>query len=192
MAGEADELRDEVQHRLDAPCWTERARAVERLASVFCAGTLDEAERRSAEDAFRTLVYDSETLVRRVLAECLKRAAHLPRDIAAALASDTPDIAVPMLEHSPALADDDLLRILGLNPGPHRAAIARRQVVSEAVADTLCRCGDEDVVSALLRNGGAAVSERTLRWLICRRSDWTRVAESAARRLAAAAEIAAA
>lgn len=168
---------------LDAPSWTVRARAAERLATGFCAGTLDEATCRAAEDAFRTLVHDSETLVRRILAECLKRHAGLPRDITVALATDVPDVAVPMLEHSPALADDDLLRILRLYPGEHRAAIARRRAVSEAVADALCRCAGEEVLQTLLRNHGALVAERTLRWVIGRHADREGVVEPATRRL---------
>jgi uncharacterized protein (DUF2336 family) len=179
MTGAAAELMRD----LEAPSWTARARAAERLATDFCAGALDDAARSAAEDGFRMLVHDSEVLVRRVLAECLKRAA-LPHDIAVALATDVPDVAVPLLEHSPALADDDLLRIMRLYPGEHRAAIARRRTVSEPVADALCRCAGEAVVAELLRNRGALVAARTLRWLIGRRADWQSVTAPAARRLA--------
>jgi len=180
MTGAAAELMRD----LDAPSWTVRARAAERLATDYCAGALDDAARSAAEDAFRVLVHDCEVLVRRVLAECLKRAAGLPHDVAVALATDVPHVAVPLLEHSPSLGDDDLLRILRLHPGEHRAAIARRRTVSEPVADALCRCAGEAVVAELLRNHGAYLAARTLRWLVGRRADWQSVAAPAARRLA--------
>ena len=74
----------------------------------------EKALRFAAEDAFRVLRFDGEPLVRRVLSDCLKRAAGLPRDIALALAYDKIEVAEPMLEHSPALTDDDLIRIIDL------------------------------------------------------------------------------
>ena len=73
---------DDLLRSLDGPNWTERAKSVERIAALYCEGELDPVTRRRVEDAFRALRYDGEDLIRRLLAECLKDAVHLPRDVA--------------------------------------------------------------------------------------------------------------
>ena len=147
---------------IDAPSWAARAKSAERIAALYCRSGLDPATRRVAEEAFRVLRYDSEAVVRRLLAECLKDAPHLPRDIAMSLATDAAEVAAPFLAHSPALGERDLIAILRDHPGPYRMAVARRQPLSEAVADALCRCGDRTVVLAVLGNEAAMIGEATL------------------------------
>jgi uncharacterized protein (DUF2336 family) len=133
---------------LDGSSLTVRAKQAERLAALYCRGALDAVERSVAEEAFRLLSYDSEIIVRRLLAECLKEAQALPRDIALALATDKAEIAVPFIEGSPALGEHDLLAILRDHPGPHRLAIARRSGLPRRVSDALCDCGDAGPVAA--------------------------------------------
>ena len=154
---------------LDEVNWTARAKCAERVAALYCQDRLDTAERGLAEATFRLLCYDGEVVVRRLLAECLKRAPRLPRDIALSLATDKSEIAVPFIEESPSLADRDLLAILREHPGPHRAAIAGRQDLSEQVSDALCRCDDGTTATMILANHGAAVSSATLHWLLDQR-----------------------
>jgi uncharacterized protein (DUF2336 family) len=146
---------DDIARLIDAPCWMMRAKAAERIGETFCTRRLDDAARIAAEDAFRFLRFDGEPLVRRVLSDCLKRAAGLPRDIALALAYDRIEVAEPMLEHSPALTDDDLIAILRDHPGGHRVAIARRHSLSRRVRAALERCGDKDVLAALAESDAA-------------------------------------
>jgi uncharacterized protein (DUF2336 family) len=166
----------------EASAWTERAKAVGKLAVSYCAGALDETQRLSAEELFRALAHDDETIVRRLLAELLKDAPHLPREIALALATDCPEVATPILTHSVALEPDDLLRVIREHPGAHRAAIARRLEIAADVADAICRCGDEHAVATLLENEAAEVSEPTLEWLLEARRAWHRVREPIMRR----------
>ncbi len=169
--GQIDELsREALPLSLEETNWTARAKSAERLIALYCQDTLDAAERRLAEETFRLLCYDGEILVRRLLAECLKREPHLPRDIALALANDKSDVAVPFIEESPTLGDRDLLAILRDHPGPHRLAIARRATITAALSDALCRCGDPAIIFALLANHGAALSPATLHWLLDRRA----------------------
>jgi uncharacterized protein (DUF2336 family) len=151
---------------LDEASWTARAKCAERVAALYCQGRLDAVERGLAEETFRLLCYDGEIVVRRLLAECLKRVPRLPRDIALPLATDKSEIAVPFIEESPSLADRDLLAILHDHPGPHRIAIAARQRVSEPVSDALCRCDDATTATTVLANEGAAIAPTTLHWLL--------------------------
>jgi len=166
---------------LDEVNWTARAKCAERVAALYCQDRLDAAERGLAEETFRLLCYDGEIVIRRLLAECLKRAPHLPRDIALPLATDKSEIAVPFIEDSPSLADRDLLVILRDHPGPHRVAIAGRQQVSEQVSDALCRCDDGTTATMVLANHGAALSPATLHWLLDERPE-RNILEAIARR----------
>lgn len=167
--GKIDELKSEAMlGSLDETNWTARAKCAERVSALYCQNILDGAGRSVAEETFRLLSVDGEVLVRRLLAECLKRAPHLPRDIALALATDRADVAVPFVEASPALADHDLLAILRDHPGPHRLAIAVRGQVSAQVSDAVCRCDDPAAIYALLGNQEAVLSLATLHRLLDR------------------------
>jgi uncharacterized protein (DUF2336 family) len=174
--------REDLLRVADGPSWTVRAKSAERIAALYCCGSLDLATRRVAEDSFRVLRHDGEALVRRLLAECLKQAAGLPRDIAYALATDKAEIAAPFLARSPTLTDRDLLAILRDHPGPHRLAIAHREGLSGQLSDALCRCGEDDVTLAVLANESATIDDATLHWLLDRQPSRTRMHEAVARR----------
>lgn len=129
--------RDGVGTAFDDPSWIRRAMLIERIAARYAAGTLSQSDRRVAEDLFRLAIYDGEILVRQVVAESLKRTAWLPRDIALALARDTPEVARPLLLCSPALSADDLIAIARDGSWLHRKAIAERATLSPRVAEAL-------------------------------------------------------
>jgi uncharacterized protein (DUF2336 family) len=156
---------------LDEANWIARAKCAERVAALYCQGRLDAVERDLAEETFRLLCYDGEIVVRRLLAECLKRVPSLPRDIALPLATDKSEISVPFIADSPSLADADLLVILRDHPGPHRIAIAARQRLSEPVSDALCRYGDTMTTTMVLDNHGATIAPATLHWLLDKRPE---------------------
>jgi uncharacterized protein (DUF2336 family) len=172
----------DLLHVAGGPSWAERAKATGKLASAYVAGALGETERLAAEELFRELAHDGDTVVRRLLAEWLKDAPSLPRDVALALAMDCPEVATPILAHSEVLEPEDLLRVIREHPGAHRAAIARRLALAAEVVDALCRCGDERAVATLLQNERAHVPDPTLDWLLAARSAWECVGREAARR----------
>jgi uncharacterized protein (DUF2336 family) len=117
--------------------WTARAKAVERVATRYVDGLLDRAERRAAHDLFRLALLDAEPLVRRVLAESIKHASDLPRDIVAFLIQDAPAVSAPFLAASPLIAEDDLLALALSGAAAQRAAIASRHPLSDRVAEAL-------------------------------------------------------
>ena len=136
---------EELFRRLEQPSWTARAKACEQVANLYCDGLLEQDYRQRAEDAFRSLCADSEALIRRLLAECLKSVASLPTDIALSLANDRPDIAAPFLLASPVLSDEDLVTIIRDRSGSHRAAIAKRANLSPRVVEAM---GDHSLKDA--------------------------------------------
>src|SRR5690606_21470051 len=113
-------------------------------------------------DIFRILLRDAEVQVRVALAQHVKEAKMLPRDLAVSLARDVDPVAVPVLEHSTVLTDDDLVEIIRVFGATKQRAIARRRVLSHAVAAALVDTGDEDVVHDLVSNAGADISEKSL------------------------------
>lgn len=116
-----------------------RAKTVETVASAYDTGALGLAERRAAIDLFRIALYDSEPLVRRVLADSLKHVHDLPRDVVRRIAHDIPDVSAPFLAASPLLGDDELLPLAKSGAAAQRAAIASRPHLSPRIASVLCR-----------------------------------------------------
>jgi uncharacterized protein (DUF2336 family) len=117
--------------------WKERARIAERVATRFVEGGLAFAEQQAALDLFRIALYDSEPLVRRVLAESIKHASALPSDIVRCLAEDVPEVSAPFLAASPLLGEDELLPLVKCGGAMQRAAIACRASLSERLLEAL-------------------------------------------------------
>ncbi len=159
-----------------------RARTTAKIAAEFDAAALSEAERRIAEDIFRTLVKDTEILVREALAAHLKSTPELPHDVALALARDVDSVALPVLKFSEVLTDDDLIEIVRGQEPAKQVAIAQRTGVSEAVSDALVDTGNEVAVAHLVGNEGAALSEGAFERVIDNYNESTSVTDSLARR----------
>jgi len=102
--------------------------------------------------------------VRRILADELKTSDQVPREIMLKLAHDADTlVAVPIVEYSPLLCDEDLLELIATSTVEGvLEAVARRQVVSEPVSDALVASLDIPAVSALLANPNAQIREQTL------------------------------
>ncbi|MCR9218811.1 MAG: DUF2336 domain-containing protein [Alphaproteobacteria bacterium] len=140
-----------------------RAEAAEKVSGAFDAETLSDRERAIAEDILRILVKDAEDRVRAALSRTLKQTPHLPQDLAGALARDPSDaVALPILEHSPALSDEELVELLEAAAPARQTAIAGRESVSETLAQAIVDTGNEDAVVRLLENDGADLSDPTL------------------------------
>ena len=71
-------------------------------------------------------------------------------------------MAVPFLEYSAALSDEDLIEIIRSVGEDKQAAVARRSSVSSEVAETLVEEGSAKVVATLMNNEGATVSSETM------------------------------
>lgn len=178
----ASVTRDVIVQLIEEGSWTERAKSVERLGTRFTEGDLNEQERQAVGDAFRVALFDAEPLVRRVLAESVKFANDLPRDVVLALARDAAAVAAPMLEYSRLLNEDDLLPIAQHGSPSHRLAIAGRRLLSGRLAAALCRSGERATILRLVANEGAAITEVSLHWLIDSFPDDAAITDTIARR----------
>ena len=129
--------RELVVRFAEEPSWTARAKIVERVATRYVENALGINERLAALDLLRLAVYDGEPVVRRVVAETVKLARDLPRDIVRALAQDIPEVSVPFLAVSSLLGEADLLSIAKIGTAAQRAAIACRPRLSPRVANVV-------------------------------------------------------
>lgn len=151
----------DVAKLLQDPNSDNRAVAAEKVANTFAGEALSAAERAIAEDIFRAMVKDAAVRVREALSDSLKDNPSVPHDVAAALAKDVESVAMPMIESSSVLTDEDLVEIVNTRSADHQKAVAGRAVVSERVADALVDTDDEDVVATLVGNNGASLNEGT-------------------------------
>ena len=114
--------------------------------------------------ALEILAGDQLVRVRQILAEALKDSAGVPLEIVEKLALDKEiTVSGPVLEHSPVLGDEFLIRILNSEPVQGALkAISRRVALGEEVADAIVNSGDAEAVAELLGNESAQIREETL------------------------------
>ena len=155
----------DVARLLEDPSPANRALVGQKVASSYSA-ELEPDERAIAEDILRQLLRDAEVRVRQALAESAKDNGAIPHDVAIGLASDVADVATPILSHSVVLSDDDLLSIIAEQSTRHQMAVAGRVRVSSDVAEALADTQDEAVVSTLVANDGAELSEPVMQKVV--------------------------
>ncbi len=138
------------------------------LVDLLAEMELDLNDRETAliDDILNKLIADFETAVRRELADRLSSLECSPNEAVVALANDEIDVAKPILMQSSALRDQDLIEIIHNRSRQHQMSIALRNMVSKAVSDALVEAGDEAVITSLLSNQNAQISDATLAYLV--------------------------
>jgi len=123
---------------------------------------LTDKDRSTMSDIVHQLIKQVEEPVRRAVAERLSKAPDVPRDLVLDLANDTIDVAYPILINSEALRDDELIEIVQYRTMEHQVAIARRPNIGKRVSEVLIWTKNEEVISNLLENDTAQISEESL------------------------------
>ena len=152
--------------------------AMGKLGARFAQPTMTPAERQAAEQVMRAMLEDAEVRVKKMLVETLKDSAFLPRDIAMSLANDIDQIALPVLQFSTVLTDQDLIEIVRSGSPGKQVAIAGRPVVSPEVAGELLQTDNSLAVARLVANPGAHLNDELIEKAATRFSFDPRVAES--------------
>jgi uncharacterized protein (DUF2336 family) len=117
-------------------------------------------------EIFLTLARQAERDIRKVLSEKLAHAEWAPAALVNVLALDEIEIARPILECSPILQDEDLLRVLLQASLEHQIAVARRPQLSGRVADAVIDQAEPAVLMALTTNRTAEISADGVRRLV--------------------------
>lgn len=173
---------EDVAKLLAEPSTETRAATAEKVGSIFAAGDLSDSEKTLAQDIFRAMVKDAEVRVREALAQTLKENPDLPRDVAQSLAADVDSVALPVIEFSEVLTDEDLIDIVARQDPARQTAVARRKQVSGKVADAIADSGDEKVVATLVANDGAEIGESTFDRLLDKYGDSDAIKEPMVKR----------
>lgn len=83
---------------------------------------------------------------------------NIPKQFATALATESAEIAAPMLEMSPVFSDDDLINITNITTTEHRICIAKRENVTAPITDALIEHCEPPVFRSLAHNDSAHIS----------------------------------
>lgn len=161
----------DVKKLLAEPSPQVRAELANKLSIEIDNPRLKDGELQIAQDIVRIMAKDAEASVRQALAQALRKAARMPHDVAVKLANDIESVALPILENSQVLTDDDLMQIIKSGAAVKQEAIAGRATVSEKVSDVLITNGSEKVVARLMDNAGAQISEPSLNKAVDRFSE---------------------
>ena len=120
--------------------------------------TLNEREIAYFGEIMGGMVQQVETMVRQHLSETIANIGNAPRDLVLSLANDEVEVALPVLQNSDVLQDDDLIEIVDKQSQERLNAIARRASVGETITDVLVEKGDDTVLGTPAGNNGAQFS----------------------------------
>lgn len=150
----------DIQRLAKDPSPVVRAELAGKIALDFARNSYAERESAIAADILRLLARDIEVNVRKALASALAPSMHAPRDLMLRLAADVTEVALPVLEFSYVLSEEDLVAIVKSTAELARlSAIARRDTLSASLSDALFSTGQKDVIELVVNNKGAHVEE---------------------------------
>jgi len=118
------------------------------------------------DNVFMALVVEAERDIRKALAERLAHVDWAPKALVNVLALDEIDIARPIIAKSPLLQDQDLIRLLIESTIEHQIEVARRPALSARVVDAVIDRAEPAVLTALVGNPTAEITEGGMRRLV--------------------------
>jgi len=161
----------DVERLLSDPSEDARAAVAAKVARQFSQVELAPRERELAREILGYLVHDVAVSVREALARCLHDNPAAPRDVVLQLARDIDRVALPVLESSPVLTDEDLVGLVYYGSPAKQYAIAGRPDVAAPVSEAIAHRGDRTAVLRLVHNAGAIINEAAATILVTRYAD---------------------
>lgn len=174
--------KEDVQRLLEEPSSSVRAEVATKLAQDIDNPALTESEMALAQEVVRLMAKDVESTVRAALSQNLRRAVRLPHDVALQLANDIESVALPVLQESDVLTDQDLIKIIAKGSAQKHEAIAGRATVSHTVSDAIITSAGERAVEKLMNNTGAQISEKSFDKALNRFEENDKIKESIVKR----------
>ncbi len=148
---------DDIEAMVKHPDREIRAVKAQKICRQIRTLKLSKTEQLVVDKILQFIIKDSAAMVRRALAVTLKNSPNLPHDIAKKLISDIDSIAVPVLECSPVLTDDDLLEILKSRAARKMLAITKRPRITGRLVKAIIRTGESHLVANIAANDGAEI-----------------------------------
>jgi len=161
----------DVERLLSDPSEDARAEVAAKVARQFSEVELAPRERELAREILGYLVHDVAVSVREALARCMDDNPAAPRDVVLQLARDIDRVALPVLERSPVLTDEDLVGLVYYGSPAKQCAIAGRPDVAAPVSEAIAHRGDRTAVLRLVHNAGAVINEAAATILVKRYVD---------------------
>ena len=127
---------------------------------------LSDRERALMGGILRQLIHEVEMTVRKNIAARLAKRDDAPRELVLALANDEIEVAYPLLKDSTVLHDSDLIELVRHRSQAHQLAIAMRRSLSEDVCQSLVDTGDVSVITRMIENEDAKISESLMEYLV--------------------------
>ena len=149
-----------------------RAQLANAVTDLFlpAAQRLTDQQRALMTDVLGRLLGTVEMEVRRHLVEALSRSPASQPDLEARLASDSIEVARPILERSSVVRNPALMDIVIQCAEEHRMAIALRETVSPPLTEALAERGfkgsEDDVLEGLIRTEDPVLSRRAMELLV--------------------------
>lgn len=155
--------REDIELLVREPSVAMRMRIADKITNGYNTGLFTDSENKLANEIFRLLLKDTQVKIRQLMAEQLKSNMQVPHDIIVALANDVNDVALPVLEYSHVLTEDDLIAIArATREHPKLRAIAKRDSISKELSHTLIEKRDTELTKLVISNNGASLAETSL------------------------------
>ncbi|TXH38715.1 MAG: DUF2336 domain-containing protein [Rhodospirillaceae bacterium] len=148
----------DIDRLMHDPSPESRAATMLRVGMAYGEDQLSEAERSLALAIMQAVLPEVEVSIRCRLSASLQHATQLDHNLALQLAKDVIDVAAPILTHSPALSEDDLLEVIRTTSPAHIRVISQRAFLSVAVTSAVIDSGDEVAVLRVAANSNAAIN----------------------------------
>jgi uncharacterized protein (DUF2336 family) len=178
-------LLDELEAALASGPDARRLEMLARIADLFVNGSSHYTQDQIAvfDDVMMRLLDGSDVDARANLAQQIAPIANAPKTVIETLAfDDAIEVARPLLSQSGQISEAEILTSAESMSQQHLAAIAQRNVLSEALTDLLVERGDRNVVQLTVTNPGAHFSDAGLHLLVRRAThDQTLAAEMSRR-----------
>ena len=172
----------DIRTLIKGPTEDDRAMAAQKICRCIDGIELKGDEREHAETILKLMAEDAAASVRRALAVTLKNSPRLPHDLARKLADDIDSIALPILQHSPVLSDEDLIEIVRSAPPAKQVAVANRDHISTTLTGAIAVFGAPVAVEAALANDNAEFDQGGLKTVLQRMGDRESITATMARR----------
>ena len=133
---------------------------VNKLARNYGSNQLTEEEKVVADQILRLLAKDISKRIRISISEKFCQNTEIPYEVALQLASDMEEfVAVPVIQFSSLLNEEDLLEIVKNQKGEKQRAVARRQDLTEGLKNSLIDFGETKTITTLADNNSAKLSK---------------------------------
>ena len=136
----------------------ELLREISDLFMAQPAGQLDPRQMELFDDVMGRITTEMEEVVRAELAQRLAPSGAPPPRLVRTLANDSAAVATPILRHSTALSEAELVALADTADQARLRAISERSLVPTVVSDAIIEHCDDETLNVLLRNEGAELS----------------------------------